>query len=219
MTTPIENFHIKDCNLIDALKVNAYIDLTLDPDNPTGIILDTSWGTIKLDLKSIVKTGETITTLELLSDGLCYHKEDGTTDYISGDDLSRIISMQLLKDVDQDKPIAGGNVYMFNSTTNKFEPFDLQAFVDATNHAIQVINQTLVQHGNRISDLETRMTNVENRVSDIEGIIPFWPTDKSMKLARGNTNVYGDITNTNSHAHGIFTHDPNTNITGDLYFS
>ena len=102
MTTPIEDFNRKECCLIDAAKVNAYIDIALDPDNPTGIILDTSWGTIKLDLKSIVKAGETITTLELVEDGLCYHKEDGTTDFISGDALSRVISMQLLKDVDPD---------------------------------------------------------------------------------------------------------------------
>ena len=58
MTTPIENFNRKECELIDALKVNAYTDLYLDPENPTGIILDTSWGQVKVDLKSVVGVGD-----------------------------------------------------------------------------------------------------------------------------------------------------------------
>lgn len=211
-TTPIENFNQKECCKIDALSVNAYTDLYLDPENPTGIILDTSWGQVKVDLKSVVKAGETVTYLELLDEGLCYHKEDGTTNYIHGDELSRIISMKLLKDVDQSQPIEDGGVYMYNDTTKLFEPFALQSFVDATNHAINVINGTLVQHNNRI-------TALENKVSDIENAIYNWTNDKTTKIARGNINVYGDINNNNNHDWGIFSHDKNSNITNDLYFS
>lgn len=210
MTTPIESFNSKPCCKIDALMVNAFIDISLDPDNPTGIILDTSWGTIKLDLKSIVKAGETITTLELTENGLCYHKEDGTTDFIHGDDLSRIISMKLLKDVDQTKTVEGGDVYMYNSTTNLFEPFDLQTFVDETNTHLGRIDATLVQLGNRI-------TAVENRITDIENLIPFYPADKTMKIARGTINWYSDVTNTLNKTDGLFTHDKNVDKVNDQY--
>lgn len=205
MTTPIEDFNRKECCLIPGAKVNAYVDISLDPENPTGIILDSTWGTIKLDLLSIVKAGETVTHLRLTDTGLCYEREDGETEFISGDDLSRVISMHLLKDVDQTTPPSNGIVYMYNDNTNLFEPFDLQTFVDTTNHAIQVIN--------------ARIQQVENRVSAIENAIYNWDGDKNTKIPRGTLNIYGDITNTNSHADGIFSHDPNTDETNDLYFS
>ena len=217
MTTPIQEFAKKPCCQIDAAMVNAYTDITLDPTNPTGIILDTSWGTVKLDLASIVKAGETITTLELTENGLCYHKEDGTTDFIHGDDLSRIISMKLLKDVDQSQTVGGGDVYMYNSTTNLFEPFDLQTFVNDTNTAIGRINTRITNVENRVSDLEDRMTDVENRISDIESIIPFYPSDKTMKIARGTINWYSDVTNTLNKTDGLFTHDKNVNKVNDQY--
>lgn len=205
MTTPIEDFNRKECCLIDALKVNAYTDIMLDPDNPTGIILDTSWGTVKLDLLSIVKAGETVTHLRLTPTGLCYEREDGETEFISGDDLSRVISLQLLKDVDQSKTINDGDVYIYNGDTNLFEPFDLKTFVDTTNNAINRINATLTQLGNRISDIENLIYN--------------YPADKTTKIPRGNINIYGDISNTQNHDWGIFTHDKNSNINNDLYFS
>lgn len=205
MTTPIEDFNRKECCLIPGAKVNAYVDISLDPENPTGIILDSTWGTIKLDLLSIVKAGETVTHLRLTETGLCYEREDGETEFISGDDLSRVISMRLLKDVDQTTPPSDGIVYMYNDNTNLFEPYDLKTFVDTTNHAIQVIN--------------ARIQQVENRVSAIENAIYNWDGDKNTKIPRGTLNIYGDITNTNSHADGIFSHDPNTDETNDLYFS
>lgn len=205
MTTPIEDFNRKECCLIDALKVNAYTDIMLDPDNPTGIILDTSWGTVKLDLLSIVKAGETVTHLRLTPTGLCYEREDGETEFISGDDLSRVISLQLLKDVDIDKPISDGDVYIYNGDTNLFEPFDLKTFVTTTNTAINRINATLTQ--------------LDNRITDIENAIYGWPGDKTTKIPRANINVYGDVGNTDNHDWGIFSHDKNSNITNDLYFS
>ena len=205
MTTPIEDFNRKECCLIDALKVNAYIDIMLDPDNPTGIILDTSWGTIKLDLLSIVKAGETVTHLRLTPTGLCYEREDGETEFISGDDLSRVISLQLLKDIDIDKPVGDGDVYIYNGDTNLFEPFDLKTFVTTTNTAINRINATLLQ--------------LDNRITDIENAIYGWPGDKTTKIPRANINVYGDVGNTDNHGWGVFSHDKNSNITNDLYFS
>lgn len=205
MTTPIEQFNRKPCCLIDAAMVNAYIDIALDPDNSTGIILDTSWGTIKLDLLSIVKAGETVTHLRLVEDGLCYEREDGETEFISGDDLSRIISMQLLKDVDQSKPIADGDVFIYNGDTNKFEPFDLKSFVADVNTFIGRFEPTINQINNRIKSIEDLIYNYEN--------------DKTTKIPRANINVYGDVGNTQSHDWGVFSHDKNSDITNDLYFS
>lgn len=205
MTTPIEQFNRKPCCLIDAAMVNAYIDIALDPDNETGIILDTSWGTIKLDLLSIVKAGETVTHLRLVEDGLCYEREDGETEFISGDDLSRIISMQLLKDVDQSKPIADGDVFIYNGDTNKFEPFDLKSFVADVNTFIGRFEPTINQINNRIKSIEDLIYNYEN--------------DKTTKIPRANINVYGDVGNTQNHDWGVFSHDKNSDITNDLYFS
>lgn len=237
MTTPIEQFNIKDCEKIDALCVNAYTTLLLDPENPTGVILDTSWGQVKVDLKSIVKAGETVTHLYLAPvenpEGLCYEKEDGTTDYIPGDELSRIISMRLLKDVDQTVAPVSGDVYMYNENDGLFHTYNLQTFIDVTNQHLTNIDATLANHQQQINQLGTRVTNlenrmtaaenritaVENRVSDIEGLIYNYPTDKTTKIPRGNVNVYGDIGNTGNHSNGIFTHNPNSNITNDLYFS
>ena len=216
MTTPIESFNRKDCDLIPGVKVNAYTDLYLDPENPTGIILDTTWGLSKVDLMSVVKAGETITHLYLAPEddpvGLCYEKEDGTTDWIHGDDLSRIISMTLLKDVDQEQPISGGDVYMYNSVTKKFEPFALQTFVNET-------NQHLTNLDNAVTNLQNQINALNGRISAIENAIFNWGNDKNTKIPRGNINVYGDIGNTGNHDWGIFSHDKNNNITNDLYFS
>lgn len=209
MVTPITSLNRKECELIPGTKIAAYVDIKLDPENPTGIVLESTWGEIHLDLRNIVKNGETITRLYLAPEEnptvLKYEREDGQIDCITGDELSRIISLQLLKDIDQTTPPSDGIVYQFDETTNLFEPFDLKTFVTNTNTAI--------------GRLQTIVNTLTARLDAIESIIPFWTTDKNMKLARGNINTYGDITNANSHAHGIFTHDPNTNITDDLYFS
>lgn len=230
MTTPIESFNRKECELIPGVKVNAYTDLYLDPENPTGIILDTTWGLSKVDLKSVVKAGETITHLYLAPEdnpeGLCYEKEDGTTDYIPGDELSRIISMRLLKDVDQSKTMTGGNVYMFNSTTNMFEPYPLQTFVNNTNQHLTNIDNSITNLqnqitalGTRVTNLEARMTAVENRISDIEGLIYNYPADKTTKIPRANINIISDYTNTDNRNWGVFSHDVNNLIPNDEFFS
>lgn len=216
MTCASEFPGYKKCEKIDACEVSAYTNIMLDPSNPTGIILDTSWDTIKLDLKSIVKAGETITHLELAPEGdpsvLRYMREDGEYDCITGDELSRIISMQLLKDVDQEAPPTNGIVYQYNAETSKFEPYDLRSFVNETNTAIGRINAALVNLQNQINALGDRIT-------DIESIIPFWPSDKTTKLARGDINLISDPSDTNNKAHGLFTHDKDVDVYGDEYFS
>lgn len=209
MTCPAEFPGYEECNKIDACDVNAYTNIALDPANPTGIILDTSWNTIKLDLKSIVKAGETVTKLELVPadnpTAIRYMREDGTYDCITGDELSRLISMRLLKDVDQSKTLENGDVYVYNSTTNLFEPYDVVTAINNINVAL-----------NRLA---SRVTSVENRISDIENLIYNYPQDKTTKIPRGDINLYSDYTNTNSKSHGFFTHDPATDVANDEYFA
>lgn len=208
--TPLASFPgYQECDKLDPHWVDAYTELKLDPENPTGIILDTSWGESKVDLESVVKAGETVTHLDLAPENnptvLRYKNEAGDYECITGDDLSRIISMTKLKDVTQDTAISDGDVYVYNGTTNKFEPFDIKTAVGDLNVYL--------------GRLEAAITNLENRVSDIENLIYNYPQDKTTKIPRGDINLYSDYTNTNSKAHGFFTHDPNTDVANDEYFS
>lgn len=214
-TTPLGSFPgYQPCEKLDPQWVDAYTEIKLDPENPTGIILDTSWGEVKLDLKFIVKAGETITHLELAPEEnptvLRYKNETGDYECIAGDELSRIISLHLLKDVDQTTPPSDGIVYQYNETTNLFEPFDLKNFVTNTNLTI--------------GRLQAQINALTNRITDIENIIPFYPEDKTMKLARGVINLYSDknvvvdsqgIATSLDKSHGIYTHDLDTEVYGD----
>ena len=197
------------CEKIDPCAVDAYVSLDLDPENPTGVILDSSWGTVRVDLESIVKAGETITHMELVPENnptaIRYTRESGEVDCITGDELSRIISMQLLKDVDQTTPPSDGDVYMYNGTTNLFEPYDLKTVITNLNNALAIIN--------------AEITQIKNRLTDIENLIYNYPQDKVTKIPRGDINLYSDYTNSNSKAHGFFTHDPSTDVANDEYFA
>lgn len=177
---------------------------------------------------------------------LRYDNEAGDSECIHGDDLSRIISMKYLKDVYQGTAPTAGDVYMMNGD-GYFHTFPLQSTVNTINNRlsslegratalegrmdiaetnIRALNTTVNNHETRLNSLESRMTAAENaiaalgnRISAIENAIFNWANDKNTKIARGNINVYGDITNNNSHTWGIFTHATNNNITNDLYFS
>lgn len=228
-TTPLEQFNYKDCEKIDPLQVDAYFDLSLDEGDPTKLIFDNSWGTQTLDLTPAIKAGETVTHLMLDPETnpvyLRYDNEAGDSECIHGDDLSRIISMKYLKDVYQGNAPTAGDVYMMNAD-GYFHTYPLQTFINT-------VNSTLTSLGNRVSSLENRMAlaeqnitalnatvnQLENRLHAIENAIFNWSNDKTTKIPRANINVYGDITNTNNHTWGIFSHATNSNITNDLYFS
>ena len=208
--TPAASFPgYQECDKLDPRWVDAYAEIKLDPENPTGIILDTSWGEVKLDLASVVKAGETITHLELAPEDnptvLRYKNEAGDYECITGDELSGIISMSLLKDVDQTNAPSDGDIYMYNGQTNLFEPYDLKTVIGDINTYLGRLNQEI--------------TSIKNRLSDIEGLIYNYPTDKVTKIPRGDINLYSDYTNTNSKAHGFFTHDPSTDVANDEYFA
>lgn len=209
------------CEKIDPCEVNAYVSLKLDPENPTGVILDSSWGEVPVDLKSIVKAGETITRLELAPENnptvVRYFREDGGIDCITGDDLSRIISMKLLKDVDQSTVPMDGDVYQYDGTTNLFEPFDLKTALSDINTFIGRLQQSIVNLQNQITAIDGRVTAIETKLT------PPADAPSGVGVVFGNINVYGDKDYTGSNTlnknHGLYTHTLATDMLDDLVAS
>lgn len=238
---PKSDFIRKDCEKIDgALDVKAYMNLILDPDIATGIILENSWGDTGVDLLPVVKAGETDTKLSL---GPATADDTRTWNYlqydserslycIAGDDLSRIISMKYLKDVDQITAPVNGDIYMFNGTL--FYTFNLRSYMNT-------INETIADHEDRIVTLEGNVQNLQSTVSNMQQAINQLNntvqnlTNRIQQLetqltkpegvpndavvAWGNRNIYSDYTNTNLKTHGIFTHSTATTLADDMYFA
>lgn len=219
MSTIADFNRIEDCDKIDPLCIDSYTDFDFDPTNDTGICLHTPWGGNCLDLEGIVKIAETLTTLYLSPEDdpncLIYEPERGDNICIHGDDLSRIISMQYLKDVSQATPPSDGIVYMYNSATNLFEPYDLKTTVNNINTAIQSINATLSNHENRLHAIELKLT-------------PPSDAPDNVKVVFGNINEYSDpnvvisegsgTVTTLDKTHGLYTHTLASNAYGDEIF-
>lgn len=219
MSTIADFNRIDDCDKIDPLCIDAYVEFDLDPDNETGICLHTSWGGDCLDLTDIVKTAETCTTLYLSPENnpncLVYEPECGDNICIHGDDLSRIISMQYLKDVDQTTPPSDGIVYIYNNQTKLFEPFDLKTALGNIATQIQNINSAINNHENRIDNIELKLTPPADAPEDV-------------KVVFGNINEYSDpnvvisegsgTVTTLDKTHGLYTHTLASNAYGDEIF-
>lgn len=235
--TNIDEFNINDCAKTDANCINAYVDFHLDPDNETGLCLDTSWGGECLDLEGIVKAGETLTTLHLSpeEDPNCleYEREDGQSDCIHGDDLSRIISMKYLKDVDQTTPPVSGDVYMYDGDI--FKTFNLQQYMDDLDIIIGNLRATITSLTNRVTNLENRMSSAETRLTNIENTLNpianrfeiYNNVPSNAKIMLGNINLYSDtnaVINSAGAAtsldksHGIYGHSLSTDIAQDEIF-
>lgn len=224
MLTNKDFFNRRDCEKIDAKCVNAYVDFHLDPENPTGICLDTSWGGDCLDLTNIVKNAETCTSLYLspVDDPNCLVYEGECENFcITGDELSRIISMQFLKDVDQTTPPTDGDVYMFDRDTNKFKTFNLKQFINN-------LDVDLSQLWAAINNLRGRVTTIENQIAPIinRWQIPEGVPDNA-KILLGNINIYSDTNAAISGAgaitsldksHGVYGHSLNTDMLDDEIF-
>lgn len=221
MSTVADFNRIDDCDKIDPLCIDAYTDFDFDPDSDTGICLHTPWGGNCLDLTEIVKNAESCTTLYLSPDEnpncLIYEPEEkcGDNICIHGDDLSRIISMQYLKDVDQTTPPSEGIVYIYNSQTNLFEPFDLKTALGNIATQIQNINSAIENHENRIQRIEIKLTPPEDAPEDV-------------KVVFGNINEYSDpdvvinegsgTVTTLDKTHGLYTHTLASDAYGDEIF-
>ena len=173
----IDEFYHKDCEKIDANCINAYVDYHLDEENPAGLCVNTSWGGDCLDLTSIVKAAETVTSLELTPAEnptcLTFNREDGQADCIHGDDLSRIISMTKLKDVDQTTPPVNGDVYIYKN--GKFYTFNLQQYMDDTANTIN---------------------NMQAAIRQLQVLLNYWQVPEGLpanaKIMLGNINLYSD---------------------------
>ena len=214
--TNIDDFYRKECQKIDADCIDAYVDYHLDEENPAGLCVETSWGGDCLDLTPIVKAAETVTTLHLSPEEdpncLVYEREDGQSDCIHGDDLSRIISMTKLKDVDQGTAPVNGDVYIYRN--GKFYTFNLQQYIDDTAQTISNINAAITQIRNQIAPIINRR-QLPNQVPD------------DAKIMLGNINLYSDtgaVINSSGTAtsldksHGIYGHDLNTDKAQDEIF-
>lgn len=218
MSTIADFNRIEDCDKIDPLCIDAYVDFDFDPDSDTGICLHTPWGGNCLDLTNIIQAAETCTTLYLSPEEnpncLVYEPECGDNICIHGDDLSKIISMRHLKDVSGDE-LVDGAVYMYNGQTDTFEPFDLKTALGNIGTQIQNMNATISNYGNRIANLETRLTPPSDAPSDV-------------KVVFGNINEYSDpnvvidggsgaVTSLDK-THGLYTHTLASNAYGDEIF-
>lgn len=199
--TNIDEFYHKDCEKIDANCVNAYVDYHLDEENPAGLCVNTSWGGDCLDLTSIVKAAETVTSLELTPTEnptcLTFNREDGQADCIHGDDLSRIISMTKLKDVDQATAPVNGDVYIYKN--GKFYTFNLQQYMD---------------------DTASTINNMQAAIRQLQVLLNYWQVPEGLpanaKIMLGNINLYSDtnaVINSNGTVqslnknNGIYGHD------------
>lgn len=218
MSTIDDFYRIDDCDKIDPRWIDAYSDLTIDEN---GILCSiTSWGKTCVDLAEAVKNLESCTTLYLSPEDnpncLVYVPEEkcGDNVCIHGDDLSRIISMRYLKDVSGDA-LVDGAVYMYNETTNMFEPFDLKTALNGINTLIQNINSTL-------SNLNNRIVNLENKLT------PPVDAPEGVKVVFGNINEYSDpnvvingstgAVTTLDKTHGFYTHALADSAFGDEIF-
>lgn len=208
----IDDFYHKECEKIDPNCIDAYTDFHLDEDNPAGLCIETSWGGDCLDLTSIVKAAETVTSLELTpSNGptcLSFNREDGQADCIHGDDLSRIISMTKLKDVDQSTAPANGDVYMYNN--GKWYTFNLQQYMDNTAQTI---------------------SNMQAAIRQLQVLLQYWQVPEGApadaKIMLGNINLYSDtgavinssgVATTLDKSHGIYGHDLDVDKAQDEIF-
>lgn len=210
--TNVDEFYHKDCDKIDSNCIDAYVEFKLDPENLTGLCLDTSWGGECLDLESIVKAGETVTTMHLEPEEnpscLAFEREDGQTDCIHGDDLSRIISMTKLKDVDQTTAPTNGDVYMYNN--GKFYAFNLQQYIDNT---------------------ATTINNMMAMIRQLQQLLEYWQIPEDLpadaKIMLGNINLYSDtnaainssgVVTSLDKTHGIYGHDLDVDKAQDEIF-
>ena len=204
MTTNIDHFNKIDCEKIDADCISAFVDPHYDPDNETGICVESSWGGACLDLTDIVKKAETCTSFYLspVGDPNCLVYEGECDTYcIDGDDLSRIVSLTKLKDVDQSTAPQNGDVLIYKD--GKWHPFNLQEYIDNVDNFITNANATMKQIINKLTPPDDAPDNV--------GVV------------FGNINLYSDKNytgaNTLDKSWGLYTHLLSEERTDDEAFS
>ena len=209
MTIVADFNRIDDCEKISADCINA--EMKWEQTDDTTVCLYTSWGDFCIDFTEIVKNAETCTTLYLSPEEnpncLVYEPECGDNICITGDELSRIISMTKLKDVDQTTAPSDGDVYIYDGTTHTFKPYSLSTFI--TNY-----NTTITNLGNQIQQILNKIT-------------PPADAPDNVGVVFGNINLYSDpnvVINSSGTAttldktHGLYTHLLANSIYGDEIF-
>lgn len=215
---------------IPAVCVDAFVKLVTQEDypgrifDPTTIYLESAWGNSEVNIADMIKYGETDTVLHLdLDCGSLIYDAEKHQDCINGDDLSRIISLTKLADVKQEVNWTNGDTVLYDNGV--FKPFNLTAAFAAIDSRFSQINELIEQLqdainsiNNRFDVLENKVDNfiaqTNNRLSVIERLLvkPEGIPEDSV-IAWGNINDYG-IDKT----HGLYTHNPSAEITGDQWF-
>lgn len=116
--------------------------------------------------------------------------------------------MTKLKDVDQNTEPMNGDVYVYNSTTKLFEPFNLGDFI--TNY-----NTTLSNLQNQIQNLINKLTppaDAPDNVGVVFGNINLY-SDPNVVISEGS----GTVT-TLDKDHGLYTHLLSENRYADEVF-
>ena len=211
------DFYSKECEKIDAKDVNAYFDLHLDETDPSKLILDNSWEPTEVDLTPAIKAGETKTYLKLSPSEaptyLEYDGEDGIPQCIYGDELARIIPMTKLKDVNQEIPIADGDTYVYNATTQMFEPYPLEDTLTDLESRIHNLELTIGTLQTLVDSITNTVTNILPLLTRPAGV----PADT--RIAWGNINLYSDYTNNDLKTSGLYTHSIEEDVVNDEYFA
>lgn len=189
--TNITEFNTVPCPKINALDVDAFLGLSLDPLSPTTLNLESSWGVTGLDLTPAIKAGETITHLFLTPsenpNALQFNREDygvagapaNGIDCITGVELGSIIPMGALKDVDSTMAMMDGGVYMYDQSITRFQPFNLQSFIDNTNDTLQALTGATGGTAGNLLGLQSQVTNLDNRVTNLEQGSGLTPEEKA----------------------------------------
>lgn len=228
MSTIADFNRIEDCDKTPAECIDAYAEMYINEDEPLSLKLDTSWGNSEVDLGPAIKAGETLTTLYLSPENnpncLVYEPERGDNICITGDALSRIISMTKLKDVDQSSSPSVGDVYIYGQN-NLFQPFSLQTFITDTNNTLAMMRTAITNLQNAVHALQTTVANHETRIAAIEAILTKpTGTPNGAGVVWGNINLYSDpnaVIDNNGNVttldktHGLYTHNLNNTAYGD----
>lgn len=213
--TNIDYFNRNECEKIDPLCINAFVDFKISDDSDTTICVDSSWGGNCIDLEPIVKKAETCTALYLspADDPNCLVYEGECENFcITGDELSRIISMTKLKDVDQTTAPTNGDVYIYQD--GEFKPFNLTNYINNLEVDLSAIWAA-------INQIRAQIAPILNRWQVFEGV------PDNAKIMLGTINVYGDTGATINSAgvataldknNGLYSHSLNVDKHDDLVF-
>lgn len=199
----------RDCDGI----LRRRVKLGYVPDNPTAVQLVDSIGNQVFDMLPIIQAGETDTSIALLDEErrIRYYPEKWTRSAgregcyydLCIPDIEALMLVNEIGNVENPDVLETGDILIYNADTERYEMFNL-------NDAIDDINQAITNTNNRITNLENRVTAIENdmsqlrraineltelvatfdhRISDIEGAIYNWSSDKTTKIPRGTINI------------------------------